>query len=469
MDGYLHPCLLSCEESLRRGRLQIRFGILGGYMALIYSCLFLLLDNLPGGIVLGVAGLIIPQVPWIVRKTGNLTVSGHLYSATLMLGIAAMCVIDGGRDSIMFAWLTAVPVTALLLLPLREALWWCAACVLTAVSFVCLGLTGVPLPQSDASYYNPALSSVSYLGLIFFLGFVALLFEKGRLEALARFEATSRKLAKANQKLIDLNHQKNEFLNIAAHDLKNPLSIICGYADLLREENGFTAAEVREQAGEILRSGNHMLDIICNVLDVRAIEDGRRNLNRELCSLHEIVDDIVSGYRKTAYRKHIQIINEVDEHSPDAWADPGATRQILDNLISNALKYTPHHGTVHLSAGSTETEVTVTVTNTGPGLSKQDQEKLWEKFTRLTPKPTGREHSTGLGLWIVRNLAIEMGGNAFCRSQEGEGSTFGVQLPLWTDSSFSTRAEGEDAGRAALQRFISGTGKKSPSEVVLPG
>jgi signal transduction histidine kinase len=186
----------------------------------------------------------------------------------------------------------------------------------------------------------------------------------------------AQKLEEANEELIDLNHRKNEFLNIAAHDLKNPLSIICGYADLLREVDEPTAEEIHIQAGEILRSGNHMLDLIRNIFDVRAIEDGQRNLNREQCPIHEIVEDIVSGYRKFAFQKQIQIFNEIPSSSPDARADPGATRQILDNLISNAIKYTPHGGSVRVSSMNFRNEIRISVSDTGPGLSEEDQKKL---------------------------------------------------------------------------------------------
>lgn len=123
LDGYLHSSLLADEETLRRGRLQIRFGVLGGFMAIVYSGLFLLLGHHWGGLILGTCGLTIAQVPWIVGKSGNLSLTGHLYGGVLMLGITSLCVIDRGRESIMFAWLAAVPVSVLLLMQLRDAIW----------------------------------------------------------------------------------------------------------------------------------------------------------------------------------------------------------------------------------------------------------------------------------------------------------------------------------------------------------
>lgn len=458
MDGFLHPSLFADEESLRRARLQIRFGILGGFAALLYSGLFLLLGHLWGGLIIGFCGVAITQIPWIVRESANLSLSGHLYVGTLMLGVTALCVIDGGRASIMFGWLAAVPITALLLMRLHGAIWWCSVCAATAAACVYLDLGGIHFLHSASLFENSALSSASNLGLILFLTFLALLFEKGRLEALERYHRASKHLEAANQELIDLNRQKNEFLNIAAHDLKNPLSIICGYADLLRDMEDPKAEEIHLQAREILRSGNYMLEIIRNILDVRAIEDGQLNLDREKCILYEMVSEVVEDYRKFAEKKEIEIWNEVGPDAPDAWADPGATRQILDNLVSNAIKYTPQGGFVRVRAASSEDVVRIGISDTGPGLTEEDQKKLWGKFTRLTPRPTGKEHSTGLGLWIVRRLATEMSGNTFCFSTVGEGSTFGVQLPLWTRASKTILKEDqegyEDPGKKAFERLL---------------
>ncbi|MDF1826531.1 MAG: HAMP domain-containing sensor histidine kinase [Verrucomicrobiales bacterium] len=464
------------EETLRRGRLQIRFGLFSGFMALIYSGLLFLLGHHLGGIIFGVAGLAITQVPWIVRRTGNLALSGHLYGGTILLAITSLCVIDGGKESPMFLWMASVPICALMLMNLREAIWWGAVCLATSMALIYLDMKGVVFPTFFPKYLNSAVGSASGFGLIIYMTFLALLFEKSRLEATLRLQHASEQLSLANQELINLNRQKNEFLNIAAHDLKNPLSIICGYADLLREIESPTLEDIQDQASEILRSGTHMLGVIRNILDVREIEDGHRELSKEECSLHQIVSDSVSGFENLASRKQIDIINEVSSETHSSWADPGATRQILDNLISNAVIYTPELGVVRITAEHTEEEVIINITDTGPGLSQEDQDLLWSKFTRLTPRPTGKEHSTGLGLWIARKLATGMGGNTFCISKLGQGSTFGAQLPVWTPNRrtilVKNREPGDQPEKAAFDRLIAdikGTsGEEGSTDIALP-
>ncbi len=450
LDGFLHPTLRKDDESLRRGRLQICFGLLGGSMAVAYSAFFFFLQHYWGGVIVAVSGIALIQIPWIVRQTGNLNFCGHVYGAVLVLCFAGLCAMGGGLQGPTSAWLAVVPVCALLLMGLRSALSWSALCFAAMVALAVLDLKGVEFPRTYALESESAIASASRIGLVVFLAFLGLLYEQTRIQAFGRVRESNERLALANRELTDLNRQKNEFLNIAAHDLKNPLSIICGYADLLRELESPTLKQIRDQASVILRSGNHMLDIIRNILDVRAIEDGHRRLARKRCPIQDPIAQLLTDYGPAAERKKITLIDTVSSSPPEAWADPGAVYQVLDNLISNAIKYTPRGGTVSVELTSTDDRVTVTVQDSGPGLSEADQELLWGKFVRLTPRPTGDESANGLGLWIVRRLAEEMGGTTFCESRLGEGSAFGVHLPRWAGQPETSAESGHDSAGEIL-------------------
>ncbi|MCB1091109.1 MAG: HAMP domain-containing histidine kinase, partial [Verrucomicrobiae bacterium] len=304
------------------------------------------------------------------------------------------------------------------------------------------GFLEVYPPQAAASF-----RSAGQAGFATFLVLLALLFEQARIEAFNQLRLANEHLAEANDELSRLNLQKNEFLNIAAHDLKNPLTIICGYADLLRELESPTLVEIRNKASEILRSGNHMLDIIQNILEVRRIEDGRRQVSQRRCSLDSIVSDLVEDYSGAVAAKQITLNVASAPDLPEAWADPTGTRQILDNLISNAVKYSPKGGNVVIGLSHTDEHVVIDIADSGPGLSDSDQLKLWQKFQRLTPRPTAGETSNGLGLWIVRQLTESMNGTVFCHSILGRGSIFGVRLPIWNgqyedDTPDSAESEG---------------------------
>jgi signal transduction histidine kinase len=480
LDGFLHPSLENDVETARRGRLQIRFGVLGGAIAIVYSTFFFAIEHFWGGCIVAISGLAIMQLPWIVKKTGNLTLAGNLYGAVLLTGLAGLCSVGGGLQGYANAWLASVPVCALLLMNLRGALIWSAISFATVVGFAALDMAGVEFFRTYESRWEPSIEAVSHIGLLVFLSLLGLLFEQTRIEAFGRIREANAKLSEANKELSDLNKQKNEFLNIAAHDLKNPLTIICGYADLLRELESPTLKQIQEQSAEILRSGNHMLGIIRNILNVRAIEDGEMRFNKERCCTQEVIQDLLTAYAPAARKKKIKLIFPPSEEQTDAWADNGAFQQITDNLVSNAIKYTPCGGTVTIRQSISEDDLVIEVMDTGPGLSKDDQSQLWTKFARMTPRPTGGETSNGLGLWIVRRLAEEMDGGAFCRSAIGQGSIFGVSLPLWMNQEETIAdlhtSSADGAVESAFDCLIRGTElaqtktrKTDKDDVALPG
>jgi signal transduction histidine kinase len=293
---------------------------------------------------------------------------------------------------------------------------------------------------------------------MFLLGQV---FESVRRRAFARLQATMANLSDANRKLSNLNREKSEFLHIAAHDLKNPLSVISGYADLMRQFDELDRAEIEQYSGEILYSANRMLDIITNLLNVQAIEEGKMHFSIERCSFPLIIRQIMQDYSQACSRKQIELTTEIGAEDLFAAADFKATYRIIDNFVSNAIKYSPHGSRVKVTCREVGDRIIVEVSDNGPGLSLADQELLFGKFTRLTPQPTGGESSSGLGLWITHRIAAAMGGAVYCRSELGKGSTFGLSLPV-------ADAATPERGRDLFRDFRQMRPVVVPDEVALP-
>jgi PAS domain S-box-containing protein len=242
------------------------------------------------------------------------------------------------------------------------------------------------------------------------------------------------RVEKRTRELVLLNNEKNEFLGIAAHDLKNPLSGILSSAEILERYFG-GEAQSKRYVSMIVSASEQMLDIIENLLDVNKIESGLLKVHIIPISL-EVVAAVVEDYQQRATSKGIILRYEpaADEPVPTVLADEQALWQVMDNLISNAVKYSPHWKTVNARVLSrTDAEGKrfgrVEIQDEGPGISEADMHKLFAKFTRLTAQPTGGENSTGLGLSIVKKLVELQQGQVWCESELGKGATFIVEFP----------------------------------------
>jgi PAS domain S-box-containing protein len=248
----------------------------------------------------------------------------------------------------------------------------------------------------------------------------------------------SHEIEAKNTELVRLNQEKNEFLGIAAHDLKNPLSAILGLADLITMDfDGLLKEEVIDYANGIAISAKQMFDLIVNLLDVNQIESGKFKISLQPTDLFLTVQPILKGYQERATAKQIQLHYPPPTEPYLALIDPNITRQVLDNLISNAIKYSPPGKTVYVRLLQTGAMVRCEIQDEGPGLTEKDQQKLFGKFARLTAQPTGGEHSTGLGLFIVKKLVTAMNGKVWCESEVGKGATFVVEFSIPAISSDS--------------------------------
>jgi signal transduction histidine kinase len=256
-------------------------------------------------------------------------------------------------------------------------------------------------------------------------------------------EEQNNELTNVNQRLVDMNQEKNEFMGIAAHDLKNPLSGIILAVDMLDKYlNRMTFDQRTKKLQDVRHTAQRMSAIITNLLDINAIETGKFNFSLSTFNFADAVFKVVDDYRERASVKNIVLHYNADDEYAEAFADPNATMEILDNLVSNAVKYSPPDkqvfvrvrvGEVSVGAGmSLRDMVRCEIEDQGPGLSEDDKSKLFGKFVRLSAKPTGGEHSTGLGLSIVKKLAETMGGTVWCESERDKGvagATFAVALP----------------------------------------
>jgi len=431
-DSFLFGEWLTDPELGRRSRLITRFGLLGFLFGLLFAVFYLWIGHYWGTLIVAFCSLGFVVTPFLLKATRSLSFAGNLLAAIMTAGFTALCAVEGGLSGHAIAWLVVVPLCALLLVGKESAKWWLIICFIIASTIISMALTGIQLRDTIPPRWQMLVSALGYLSLIVFMFCLGMIFEGGRERALKKMQEALGELKTSNEQLVNLNNEKTEFLGIAAHDLKNPLTTIILGAEMLRMVNN--PERTPKIADSILNSGTRMRDLISNLLDANAIEEGRFTSNRERCDLSALLAESVEHNSAAAVRKDILL--EVSTPS-EAWAnvDRTATMQILDNFISNAIKYSPFKSTVRLRTLAANGSVSIAITDEGPGLSAEDQQKLFRKFTRLSARPTGGESSNGLGLSIVKRLAEAMGGSVSCESILGNGATFSVHLPAWTEKS----------------------------------
>ena len=234
---------------------------------------------------------------------------------------------------------------------------------------------------------------------------------------------------KKNQDLEELNKEKNNLINIVAHDLRNPLTSIIMTSQFVKEELEKKDKKNSKLLGVIEDSGKRLSKMISKILDVDAIEEGSSAMELVPVNLSEILLSNCVAFEDRAKKKKIKIQKNISE-GVIVKADQTYVYQVLENLISNAIKFSPANKGIYITLTFNKETALVEVRDEGPGISRSDKPHLFQKFHKLSATPTGGESSTGLGLSIVKKFVESMGGNVWCESEQGRGATFLVEFPL---------------------------------------
>jgi len=216
-----------------------------------------------------------------------------------------------------------------------------------------------------------------------------------------------------------------------SHELRTPLTSVIGYSDMML---GGMTGELSEQqttfVENILRSSETLLNLINDILDLTKIEAGRLELNYEAVDLRAALLAVLPVVKPRAQAKRIRISTFLPTDLPLVWADPSKLNQVLLNLLTNGVKYTHENGSVSVEARPQGDLVELWVTDTGIGISKEDLDKIFQRFTQVDSSATRSQGGTGLGLAITRELVELHGGSIRVQSKLGKGSSFIFTLPI---------------------------------------
>lgn len=254
----------------------------------------------------------------------------------------------------------------------------------------------------------------------------------------AKLKAQNRVLEENIEQLRELSNLKDEFIGIASHDLKNPLTGILGFATIL--DQSLTTGTVMSETphsllGLIIKNARIMQKIITDFLDFRAMEDGQITLNLESVDLNAMAGHSLEHNLTYAKSKGITLAMQLSENLPPVLADSARIRQVVDNLVGNAIKFSGKNGRVSLLTRISESNVLFEVSDCGPGLTDEDLQKIFVKYAKLSNKPTAGEKSSGLGLAICKKMIDLSGGEIGGRNNPEGGAAFWFKLPISSQSS----------------------------------
>ena len=256
------------------------------------------------------------------------------------------------------------------------------------------------------------------------------------------------KLRTANEHLKELDQAKDDFISMASHQLRTPLTTIGGYLSMLSEgDAGKLTPRQAEYIGLAAESTNRMAHLISDMLNISRMEAGRFFLSIGPTDLLRVVREEIEQLQGTATKKGVKLIAKLPQTFPQVMVDSGKLREVVMNLVDNALYYTPK-GTVTVTLAIDQNQIILKVIDTGMGVPKAAQHKLFGKFFRASNALSARPEGNGLGLYLVNHVVRDHGGTIIFESTEGQGSTFGFKLPLVLNQTVKNK-EMKDANQAS--------------------
>jgi signal transduction histidine kinase/ActR/RegA family two-component response regulator len=233
-----------------------------------------------------------------------------------------------------------------------------------------------------------------------------------------------------NDELQQANEVKNKFLSIMSHELRTPLTVINGYLSLVLDKNyGNPSKELRDIISVVKEQGNNQLGLIEDLLDLTRIESGEYKLNKQAFLPDVLIHKVVENFRPEFEAKEIEVTVDTDQEMPTVHWDFHKMLQVLQNLLDNALKFTPAGGRISLSARSKSDFVELQVVDNGIGIPKDRQNQIFERFYQVDSSSTRRYGGSGLGLSIVREIVVAHNGKVFVESGEEKGTSFLILMP----------------------------------------
>ncbi|TNE43111.1 MAG: response regulator [Deltaproteobacteria bacterium] len=440
-------------EALRRSVVVVSFL----FFLLALGLVFMLADFVRGNWKMALINVttevVLVATLFLFRQTRSLAIVTNLLLGALFAGLGAIVVLDGGFGSYTLVGYITFPLLAVFLTGKRGGLLWTSISLVFITALFVLSKMNIQLVKPQQFGDKQVLYFIYLLALISASALLALLYESAKSEAfqqlnvaLAKLQENNVILETTNQNLEEARHQaeganraKSEFLANMSHEMRTPLNAVIGYSDFLMEEaEDLGYDDIVPDLKRIHVAGKHLLSLINDVLDLSKIEAGRMELHIEPFLIDDVMSTVLdtatplSEANNNAFSVDVQI-----EEGRRFQGDVVRLRQILLNLLSNSFKFT-EEGEVFLTiqdeVEDDESWLVFTVRDTGIGMSPEQVERLFQKFSQAESSISKRFGGTGLGLALVESFCKLMGGSVGVESELGEGSVFTVRIPGMIES-----------------------------------
>ena len=252
-----------------------------------------------------------------------------------------------------------------------------------------------------------------------------------RVEEYRALDTRASLLEEANRRLLEVSRMKEIFLYTVSHELKTPLTCIIAYAEFLRQDENSIEPEQRKTFSRILYDQAHrLLELVNDIMDLSRLEGGAVRLNLSPADLNDIVESSVQTLDTLAVRKGIRLAQELGADLPEITIDASKLRQVIVNLLNNAIKFTEAGGTIGVLTRAQDDQLVVEVTDSGIGIAARDLTRVFDLFARTDVAVNRNYEGLGLGLHLVKRLVELHGGRVWVESTPGKGSRFSFSLPL---------------------------------------
>ena len=294
----------------------------------------------------------------------------------------------------------------------------------------------IALLQKENEIKRIETENSNFIRNIFIIGFIAISFliaaiiRSYRRDLVKNLQLTTnkKKIESQNEVLKAMSYEKDQLMKIVAHDLRSPLNQVEGLVNLVNLSPENLNNEQKEALASVTIATKHSKELISKILTTKSIDPSKLKVNIESIDIHELILATIKSQELNSNRKKINFHLDVPSENSKALTDINYAEQIFENLISNAIKFSPHEKNIYVKIADKSDSLRIEVKDEGPGLTPEDKKKLFGVYEKLSATPTGGETSIGLGLSIVKKYIDIVNGKVWCESEEGQGATFIVEL-----------------------------------------